>query len=121
MGFSTLNTLLVQMIGTCFQGFFVITSMLGSTYLPRSRTVIMAWHMLASVVGAVMIRQVAPEHQWARFFGYCLALGYSANFPMLLAMTSSNIGGFTKKTTANAMVRSLIFLKLFPFPPVTLA
>ncbi|KXJ87119.1 major facilitator superfamily domain-containing protein [Microdochium bolleyi] len=104
MGFSTLNTLLVQMIGTCFQGFFVITGMLGSTYLPKARTVIMAWHMLASVIGALMIRQVAPEHQWARFFGYCLSLGYSANFPMLLAMTSSNIGGFTKKTTANAMI-----------------
>lgn len=104
MGFSTLNTLLVQMIGTVFQGIFVIMAMLGSTYIPKSRSLFMAWHLLLSIVGAAMIRQINSELMWARFFGYCLTIAYSANFPMLLAMSSSNIGGFTKKTTVNAMV-----------------
>lgn len=51
-----------------------------------------------------MARQISPSNVWARFFGYCLANAYSVNFPLTLAMSTGNIGGFTKKTTVNAMV-----------------
>jgi hypothetical protein len=104
MGFSTLNTLLVQMLGQVFQGVFVIIGTAGSTYFKNTRTYFMAWNLAVALVGAVMIREVDPTQIWTRFMGYCLCIAFSANFPMVLSMSSGNIGGFTKKNTANAMV-----------------
>ena len=104
MGFSTLNTLLVQMLGQVFQGVFVMIATTGSTYFKNTRTYFMAWNLAVALVGAVMIREVDPTQIWTRFMGYCLCIAFSANFPMVLSMSSGNIGGFTKKNTANAMV-----------------
>ncbi|KAH6639817.1 major facilitator superfamily domain-containing protein [Boeremia exigua] len=104
MGFSTLNTLLVQMLGQVFQGVFVIIGTAGSTYFTNTRTYFMAWNLAVALVGAVMIREIHPTQIWARFMGYCLCIAFSANFPMVLSMSSGNIGGFTKKNTANAMI-----------------
>ncbi|KAJ4344957.1 hypothetical protein N0V95_006070 [Ascochyta clinopodiicola] len=104
MGFSTLNTLLVQMLGQVFQGVFVIIGTAGSTYFHNTRTYFMAWNLAVALVGAVMIREIHSSQIWARFMGYCLCIAFSANFPMVLSMSSGNIGGFTKKNTANAMI-----------------
>jgi len=104
MGFSTLNTLLVQMLGQVFQGVFVLIGTYGSTRFRNTRTCFMAWNLAVALVGAVMIREIHPSQIWARFMGYCLCIAFSANFPMVLSMSSGNIGGFTKKNTANAMV-----------------
>ncbi|KAF2008826.1 major facilitator superfamily transporter [Aaosphaeria arxii CBS 175.79] len=103
-GFTTLNTLLVQIIAYVFQFVFVAICTVGSTYLKNSRTYFMAWNLAIALTGAAMIREVHKELIWARFMGYCLAIGYSANFPMILSMSSGNVAGFTKKTTVNAMI-----------------
>ncbi|KAJ4400958.1 hypothetical protein N0V91_008337 [Didymella pomorum] len=104
MGFSTLNTLLVQMLGQVFQGVFVLIGTYGSTRFRNTRTYFMAWNLAVALVGAVMIREIHPSQIWARFMGYCLCIAFSANFPMVLSMSSGNMGGFTKKSTANAMI-----------------
>ena len=103
-GFSTLNTLLVQMIAIPFQALYVLSASGGSSFLTNTRTYWMALTMLISLVGTVMIRQIDHSHIWARFMGYCLLIAFSANFPMTLTMVAANTGGFTKKTTVNAMV-----------------
>ncbi|PWY74344.1 MFS general substrate transporter [Aspergillus heteromorphus CBS 117.55] len=103
MGFSTDKTFLVSMIVTGFQGFFVVVSTLGSTYLPNTRTIWMTICSAIALVGAVVIRQVDNSHIWARYSGYCLLSAYTANFPLLLSLNASNIAGITKKTTVNAM------------------
>ena len=64
----------------------------------------MVWNSALSIVGAAMARQISPDNVWARFIGYCLAGAYAVNFPLTLSMSTGNIGGFTKKTTVNAMV-----------------
>ncbi|KPM46441.1 hypothetical protein AK830_g32 [Neonectria ditissima] len=103
-GFSTLNTLLVQMLSFVFQFVFVLIATGGSTWFRNTRTYWMAWNLVISIIGAAMVRQISSDNIWARFMGYCLTVAYSANFPLTLAMSSSNFGGFTKKTTVNAMV-----------------
>lgn len=103
-GFSTLNTLLVQIITYVFQGLLVYLSTAGCSWFENSRTWWMVWNSGLSIVGAAMARQISPSNVWARFFGYCLANAYSVNFPLTLAMSTGNIGGFTKKTTVNAMI-----------------
>ncbi|CAO2650296.1 Nn.00g015880.m01.CDS01 [Neocucurbitaria sp. VM-36] len=103
-GFTTLNTLLVQMISTCFQAVFVIVSTFGSTYFQNMRTYFMAGNLAISLVGVVMIRQLDASHVWPKFIGFCLSLAYTANIPLTLSMSSGNVGGFTKKSTVNAMI-----------------
>lgn len=104
-GFSTLTTLLVQMISTAFQLVFVLLASAGSTYFTNSRTYFLAANLSISIAGSAMIRQIDMEQTWTRFFGYCLNMAFTANFPIILSMSSANVAGFTKKSTSNSMVR----------------
>jgi hypothetical protein len=103
-GFPTLTTLLVQMISTAFQLIFVLLSSGGSTYFTNARTYFLAANLSISIVGSAMIRQIDQKYMWTRFFGFCLNMAFSANFPIVLSMSSANVAGFTKKSTANSMV-----------------
>ncbi|KAH7360350.1 major facilitator superfamily domain-containing protein [Rhexocercosporidium sp. MPI-PUGE-AT-0058] len=104
LGFSTLSTLLVQMLSVVFQAIYVLSATGGSTYLSNTRTYWMALMMIISLVGSVMIRSIDHSNIWGRFMGYCLLIAFSANFPMSLTMVAANTGGFTKKTTVSAML-----------------
>lgn len=64
----------------------------------------MAFNVIVSIVGAAMVREVDSAHKWTRFMGCALSVSFTANFPMTMAMVSSNFAGFTKKTTVSAMV-----------------
>ncbi|RAO70591.1 uncharacterized protein BHQ10_006603 [Talaromyces amestolkiae] len=103
-GFSRLNTLLVQMIATAYQIFFIVLSALGSTYLKNTRTYWMALNTIVALIGTVMIREIPAEQIWARFAGYCFIIVFSANFPLTMVMITSNTAGFTKKATTTAVV-----------------
>lgn len=107
-GFTTLNTLLVQMISIIYQAVFVLVGTFGSSYFKNARTYFIALNLAISLAGAVMVREIDATDIWARFAGYCLCLAYSANFPLALSINSSNVAGFTKKNTANAMVSNAV-------------
>lgn len=93
------------MIVAPVQGICVMAATAGSSYFKNTRTYWMALTVLISLGGAIMIRQIKPAHIWARFIGFCFLSAFSANFPMMLVMVVGNTGGFTKKTTVNAMVK----------------
>ncbi|KAM3470583.1 hypothetical protein MY8738_009698 [Beauveria namnaoensis] len=102
MGFETLKTLQIQMVAYVFQLIFVLLATIGSTYLHNTRTLWIVFNMTFSIAGAAMVGQL--DGKWSRFFGYCLTMGYTPNFPIILSMLSANIAGFTKKMTVNAML-----------------
>jgi len=64
----------------------------------------MAFNTVTSLIGTVLIRQLDHTYIWGRFMGYCLTITFSANYPLLLATITSNIAGFSKKSTATAIV-----------------
>ncbi|KAM5350021.1 hypothetical protein ACJ41O_006526 [Fusarium nematophilum] len=103
LGFSTLKTLLVNMISFVFQFVFVLISTIGSSRLRNTRLYFMIFNLVISILGAAIVREIDPSHKWARTMGNALTISYTANFPLTMAMTSSNFGGFTKKTTVTAM------------------
>ncbi|KAG5815079.1 hypothetical protein H9Q74_010630 [Fusarium xylarioides] len=104
LGFSVLKTLLINILPSVFQLVFVLISVIGSTYLPNTRLLFMTFNVVVSIVGAVMVREVDPAYKWTRVMGCALGVAFTANFPMTMAMVSSNFAGFTKKTTVSAMV-----------------
>jgi hypothetical protein len=57
-----------------------------------------------ALVGATLVRELPEDDKWGRYAGTCLMGANSASFPLLMSMVSGNIGGFTKKTTVNALV-----------------
>lgn len=92
------------MICTGFQAIFVAIACIGSSYIPNTRTLFMALMMTIGLIGACMIRQLSNHHIWSRYMGYCLLSAYTVTFPMVLSLNAANFGGFTKKSTVNAMV-----------------
>lgn len=106
MGFDTLPTLLLNSASFLAQMAIVVFSCAGGSYFRNTRTYFMVWNLALAITGSAMIRELPHEQKWARYAGYCMALGFTANFPLVLAMISGNFGGFTKKMTVNAMVRA---------------
>ncbi|TWU72972.1 hypothetical protein ED733_003903 [Metarhizium rileyi] len=102
-GFSTFDTLLLGCVTYLLQLVLVGFSTCGSSYFPNTRTYFMAFNYAIGVSGAAMVRYMAPENRWGRFAGSVLAGGYSGNFPLNMSLMSGNFGGFTKKTTLNAL------------------
>ncbi|OJJ56721.1 hypothetical protein ASPSYDRAFT_91969 [Aspergillus sydowii CBS 593.65] len=103
LGFSTFNTLLLNSVSYILQLIMVLLCTTGSTYLPNTRTYFMAFNYAVALVGAAMVRELPESQKWARFAGTCLLTGYSASFPLKMALMSGNFAGFTKKTTVYAI------------------
>ncbi|UKZ51038.1 hypothetical protein TrVGV298_004793 [Trichoderma virens] len=103
-GYKGLNALLLQMPGGATQ----LVAVLLACYLPSRfqniRIITMFSLNLISLIGMVIVYAVPAEHKNARLGGYCLCTVFAANMPLSLSLVSSNVGGFTKKTTANAML-----------------
>ena len=57
-----------------------------------------------STAGMVMIYALPHHARNAKLSGFCLAMAFAANMPLCLSMVASNVGGFSKKATVNAMV-----------------
>lgn len=79
-GFTTLNTLLVQMISVAYQAVFVIVGTVGSTYFRNARTYFMAFNLAIALTGAIMIREISAANIWARFAGYWYDLSMWTDF-----------------------------------------
>lgn len=116
-GFSQQDTLLLSMVGPGFQLFFVVLATVGSTYISNSRTYFMTFNLVVSMVGSIMGGQIDVSNKYGRLIGVALSITCAANFPLVMAMTSSNVGGYTKKTTVGALVS---YLGSFPSSEATL-
>ncbi|EJP70652.1 MFS allantoate transporter, putative [Beauveria bassiana ARSEF 2860] len=103
VGFSTFDTLLLQCVPYLVQLALVILCTGGSSYLKNTRTYWMMLTFATALVGAALVRQMPEENKWGQYAGTCLMGANSASFPLLMSMVSGNIGGFTKKTTVNAL------------------
>jgi hypothetical protein len=66
----------------------------------------MVLNFVVAVVGVALVRQLPHHLKWARFIGKYLAGSFTANFPVIMSLISSNLGGFTKKTSVAALVGS---------------
>ncbi|KAG5986229.1 hypothetical protein E4U54_005538 [Claviceps lovelessii] len=110
-GFSTFDTLLLGTVGFLLQLILVPLGTGGSSYFHNARTYFMAFNLALAVTGAAMVRYISRGQKWARFAGTVLSASYAANFPLIMSLLSANFGGFTKKTTVNALVRDAISLQ----------
>ncbi len=86
------------------QFIFVLIGCLICTKVKSARLITMIILTLISLVGMVMMSALDHTHRNAKLGRFCLALAFAANTPLGLSLVSSNVTGFTKKGTVNAMV-----------------
>lgn len=82
----------------------IIITSTASSYLPNTRTIWMTLCSIISLIGAVLVRYLPESNKWGRFVGSALSPSYAATFPLVMSLLSGNFGGFTKKTTSNAIL-----------------
>ncbi|KAJ5370371.1 uncharacterized protein N7496_006463 [Penicillium cataractarum] len=100
-GFDTFHTLLLGLPGGFIVFIFVLAGGIVSSKVPNSRCLVMVGMIILSIVGSALV--YAGTSIAARYAGLLLMGIYSASMPVSLAMISSNVGGFTKKTTVSAI------------------
>ncbi|KAH8665250.1 major facilitator superfamily domain-containing protein [Tricladium varicosporioides] len=103
-GFNLFSTLLLQIPFGCAQIVFVCISAYFSTFVKNARLLTMLFLMVVSITGTGMMFLIPEQHRVARVAGACLASAFSANLPLVTSMVTSNITGFTKKSTVMSMV-----------------
>ncbi|KAF5639061.1 major facilitator superfamily transporter [Fusarium sp. NRRL 52700] len=104
IGFSTFQTLLLQMAPYGLQLILVIICTVGSRIWEGTRTYWVMMCFALDLIGAALVRELPEHDKWGRYAGTCLVGGYSECFPLVMSLLSGNVGGFTKKTTVNALV-----------------
>lgn len=81
--------------------FLLITSSLAS-FLPHARVLIMIVNCVIGMVGMVLVYSLKSEA--GRMTGIVIASAYAVNIPIFLSLITSNVSGFTKRSTVSAIV-----------------
>lgn len=103
-GFSNLKSLLMQMpLGAAQLTFLLLTSGF-ATLVRSSRIVMMILNTAVSVVGMILIWKLDDGNRAGKLIGLCLGAVFAANIPLSLSLISSNVAGFTKKSTVSALM-----------------
>ncbi|CAI7595373.1 unnamed protein product [Penicillium viridicatum] len=103
-GFSHLEALLIQMpIGGAQLVFLLLTSGFASV-VPKSRIIMMIVNTAVSMIGMLLIWKLDGGNQTGKMTGLCLGGVFAANIPLSLSIISSNVAGFTKKSTVSALM-----------------
>lgn len=56
-----------------------------------------------SLLGVLLIRQLPTQNIAGRYIGATLLYSNTSTVPLLLSLIASNVAGFTKKSTVNAV------------------
>ncbi|CAG9975121.1 unnamed protein product [Clonostachys byssicola] len=90
-------------------GAFQVFWILGGTFLASKiknfRTVVMALYMIPTIIGVSILWKLDREqHRIGVLFGYYIQGSFVASLVLGLQMPAVNLGGYTKRVTASAIV-----------------
>ncbi|KAH6688330.1 major facilitator superfamily domain-containing protein [Plectosphaerella plurivora] len=103
LGYDTRQTLLLGLPISVFQFIVILTSIMLASKLRRSRCLVTVGGYVIALLGVVLIRQLPRSMKAGRYAGVLLLVASSNIFPLMLSLISSNVAGFTKKATVNAI------------------
>ena len=103
-GFGHLEALLIQMpIGGAQLVFLILTSGFAAI-VPKSRIIMMILNTAISMIGMLLIWKLDDTNRAGKMTGLCLGSVFAANIPLSLSLISSNVAGFTKKSTVSSLM-----------------
>lgn len=88
-----------------FQVFWILSGTFLASKIPNSRTIIMAVYLIPTVIGTCLMWKLdRKESKIGVLFGYYIVGGFVASLVLALQMPTTNLGGYTKRITASAIV-----------------
>ena len=88
------------------RGFQIVTVLL-ATYsasrIRKSRLIIVIIGHIAALIGILLVKNLPKSNKIGRLVRYSIMILFSAAFPILLSLISSNTAGFTKKAAVNVI------------------
>ncbi|KAJ5557367.1 hypothetical protein N7513_002956 [Penicillium frequentans] len=103
-GFSNLKSLIMQMPMGAAQIVFLLLTSGVATFVRSSRIPMMILNCSVSVIGMALIWKLDDDNRTGRLTGLALGAVFAVNIPLSLSLISSNVAGFTKKSTVSAMM-----------------
>ncbi|KAJ5085197.1 major facilitator superfamily domain-containing protein [Penicillium argentinense] len=103
-GYDEFQTILMGLPASAFQLTTVILAAVGTSFIRKSRLVALVLIYLMAIGGILMIKLLPEPEKLARLAGFWLIMAVAPAFPLMLSLSSSNIAGFTKKSTVMAMI-----------------
>ncbi|KAL4783345.1 MFS general substrate transporter [Aspergillus varians] len=103
-GFSSLRSLLMQMPIGAGQIVFLLISSSVATFVPNTRIIMMIVNTTTSMIGMLLVWQLAEDNQRGRLTGLTLGAVFAINIPLSLSLIASNVAGFTKRSVTSALL-----------------
>ncbi|KAF4502903.1 vitamin H transporter [Fusarium agapanthi] len=97
------NSLLLGMPLAAYNVIIVLLSASLAEKFRKSRCIIAAGASALSLVETILVHQLPSSNSAGRYIGLILCASCANVFPMMLSLISSNVAGFTKKSTVNAV------------------
>jgi hypothetical protein len=70
----------------------------------NTRIPMMILMVVSSLIGMILVYVLPTENKYGRLSGIWLSAVFAADIPISLSLITSNVGGFTKKATVQAML-----------------
>ncbi|KAL4894596.1 MFS general substrate transporter [Aspergillus ambiguus] len=103
-GFTNMQALLMQMPSGAAEIVFLIITALAVTFIPSSRLIAMSLNTIISMVGMILVWKLDDNERVGRLVGLTLGVVYAINLPISLAVITSNVAGFSKRSVVSALV-----------------
>ena len=83
---------------------FLTFSVAVAKWVPHSRIPMMMVNCATSMIGIILVWTLGPDNLQGRMVGITLGSVFAVNIPLQLSVISSNIAGFTKRSTVSALM-----------------
>ncbi|KAK1149736.1 hypothetical protein N8T08_005290 [Aspergillus melleus] len=103
-GFSQIRSLLMQMPLGAAQVVFLTFTAAFATFVPNTRILMMMLNTTVSMIGMIIVWKLDDDNQKGRLTGLSLGAVFAVNIPLSLSIISSNVAGFTKRSTTSALL-----------------
>ncbi|PYH49737.1 MFS general substrate transporter [Aspergillus saccharolyticus JOP 1030-1] len=103
-GFSQIRSLLMQMPLGAAQVVFLCLTASVATFVPNTRILMMILNTTTSLIGMILVWRLDDDNQVGRLVGLSLGAVFAVNIPLSLSIISSNVAGFTKRSTTSALL-----------------
>jgi len=103
-GFSPLTSLVVQVPNGAFQLSGLAIMSITITKFSNARIPMMILMVTTSLIGMILVYTLPTDNRFGRLSGIWLSAVFAADIPISLSLITSNVGGFTKKATVQAML-----------------
>lgn len=88
-----------------FQVFYILSGTFMASRLKNFRTIAMAMYMCPTIIGISLLWKLDREqHKIGALFGYYIVGAFVCSLVLAMQMPASNLGGYTKRVTASALV-----------------